>query len=43
MKKDILLIQKLENKEKIYELIKSTNYVNLLNDNSLKEHFFFKP
>jgi hypothetical protein len=40
MKKDILLIQKLENKEKIYELIKSTNYVNLLNDNSLKEHFF---
>ena len=40
IKKDILVIQKLENKEKIYELIKSTNFVNLLNDNLTKEYFF---
>ena len=40
MKKDILVIQKLENKEKLYELIKLTNFVNLLNDNQAKEYFF---
>ena len=39
IKKDILILQKLENKEKIYELIKETNYVNLLNDNSSKDYF----
>ena len=38
IKKDILVFQKLENKEKIYELIKETNYVNLLNDNISKDY-----
>ena len=40
MKKDILVIQKLENKDKLYELIKSTNFVNLLNDTQTKEYLF---
>ena len=40
MKKDIIILQnqKLEKKEKIYELIKEINYVNLLNDNFSKDY-----
>ena len=40
MKKDIIVLQnqKLEKKEKIYELIKEINYVNLLNDNFSKDY-----
>ena len=38
--KNINLNQNLRNNEIIYELIKNTNYVNLLNDNLLKEYIF---
>ena len=40
MKKDIIVLQdqKLDKKEKIYELIKEINYVNLLNDNFSKDY-----
>ena len=40
MKKDIIILQnqKLEKKEKIYELIKEINYLNLLNDNFSKDY-----
>ena len=38
MKKEILVLQKLEKKDKIYELIKTTNYVNILNDNLSKDY-----
>ena len=38
MKNEILVLQKLKNKEKIYELIKTTNYVNILNDNLSKDY-----
>ena len=37
IKNDILIIQKLQKKERLYELIKETNYVNLLNDNLSKD------
>jgi hypothetical protein len=38
MKKDLLVIEKLENKDKIYNLINEINYVNILNDNIAKEY-----
>ena len=38
IKNDFLINQKLENKEKLFELVKETNYINLLSDNLLKEH-----
>ena len=37
MKKDLLVIEKLENKDKIYNLINEINYINILNDNIAKE------
>ena len=39
VKKEFSLLQKLENKEKIFDLIKTINYVNLLSDNLSKENF----
>ena len=38
MKKDLLVIEKLENKDKIYNLINEINYINILNDNISKEY-----
>ena len=37
--KNINIYQKIENKDKIYELVKTVNYINLLNDNLSKEYF----
>ena len=38
MKKNMQINQNIRQSEKIYELIKNSNYVNLLNDNLLKEY-----